>query len=230
MSWKWGFKALEKNLLPDWLIRKGIRKLHRERLDIELSRGIESGQDHFRQYLSELKKSPIAVQTEMANEQHYELPAEFFRLVLGKRLKYSGGYWPVGVSTLDESEEAMLRLYGERAQLEDGMDILELGCGWGSLSLWLGERYPASRVVAVSNSTPQRSATPRSISRVQRWRRVGRIASRRCVGMAGRPASAAEASGASSPGSLEATSPSTRTFSRWPPSAATSSSGPPPGM
>jgi cyclopropane-fatty-acyl-phospholipid synthase len=154
--WTWGFKALEKDLLPDWLIRKGIRKLHQERLDRELNRGIELGQDHFRRYLNELKQSPIAVHTEMANEQHYELPPEFFRLVLGKRLKYSGGYWPEGVSTLDDSEEAMLRLYEERAQLEDGMDILELGCGWGSLSLWLGEHYPASRIVAISNSTPQR--------------------------------------------------------------------------
>jgi cyclopropane-fatty-acyl-phospholipid synthase len=156
MSWSLGFKALEKDYLPDWLIRKGIRRLHRSRLRLEMHDGVESQQEALRKLVRELSRSPIAVETDRANEQHYELPPEFFRLVLGQRLKYSGGLWPSGVSTLDESEESMLRLYEERAQLTDGMDILDLGCGWGSLSLWLSERHPSSRILAVSNSSPQR--------------------------------------------------------------------------
>jgi cyclopropane-fatty-acyl-phospholipid synthase len=156
MTWSLGFKALEKDYLPDWLIRMGIRRLHRSRLRQETHDGVESQQEAFRKLVSELSRNPIAIDTEKANEQHYELPPEFFRLVLGRRLKYSGGLWPNGASSLDESEEAMLRLYEERAQLADGMDILDLGCGWGSLSIWLAERYPSSRILAVSNSAPQR--------------------------------------------------------------------------
>lgn len=151
-----GFKALEKNYLPDWLIRKGIRRLHRSRLDQEAGSGVEFQQETLRSVLAELRRSPIAVDTDKANEQHYELPPQFFRLVLGRRLKYSSGLWSNGTTSLDESEEAMLRLYEERAQLSEGMDILDLGCGWGSLSLWLAERYPSSRILAVSNSAPQR--------------------------------------------------------------------------
>jgi cyclopropane-fatty-acyl-phospholipid synthase len=103
-----------------------------------------------------LRQSPIAVQTEAANEQHYEVPQEFFQLVLGTNRKYSCCYYPTGTETLDEAEEKMLALTCERAQLRDGMDILELGCGWGSLTLWIAEHYPATRMTAVSNSDPQR--------------------------------------------------------------------------
>jgi cyclopropane-fatty-acyl-phospholipid synthase len=156
MTWSLGFKALERDYLPDWIIRRGIRRLHRTRLRQETHDGVESQQEALRRLVRELSGSPIAVETDKANEQHYELPPEFFRLVLGRWLKYSGGHWPSGVSSLDESEESMLRLYEERAQLTDGMDILDLGCGWGSLSLWLSERYPSSRILAVSNSGPQR--------------------------------------------------------------------------
>ena len=156
MTWSLGFRILEKDYLPDWLIRMGIRRLHRSRLRREAHDGVESQQEALRKLLTELSRSPIAVHTDKANEQHYELPPEFFRLVLGRRLKYSGGLWPSGVSTLDESEEAMLRLYEERTQLTDGMEILDLGCGWGSFSLWLAERYPSSRILAVSNSALQK--------------------------------------------------------------------------
>jgi cyclopropane-fatty-acyl-phospholipid synthase len=99
---------------------------------------------------------PLAVAVEAANRQHYEVPADFFRLVLGRRLKYSCGYWPEAATSLDEAEDAMLRLYDERAQLEDGQRVLELGCGWGSLSLWMAERFPGSRITAVSNSRTQK--------------------------------------------------------------------------
>ena len=95
-------------------------------------------------------------QVEKANEQHYELPPEFFELVLGPRLKYSSCLWPAGVETLAEAEEAMLALTCERAGVEDGMELLDLGCGWGSLTLWLAERYPSARILAVSNSRVQR--------------------------------------------------------------------------
>ncbi|MEJ2737956.1 MAG: cyclopropane-fatty-acyl-phospholipid synthase, partial [Anaerolineae bacterium] len=106
--------------------------------------------------LAKLRQSPIAIHTDDPNRQHYEVPAEFFRIVLGRWMKYSCCYWPDGNTSLDEAEEAMLRLTCERARLEDGMEVLDLGCGWGSLSLWIAERYPNCRVLAVSNSRTQR--------------------------------------------------------------------------
>ena len=141
--------------LPDSLIRWGIRWLDKQRLRLEERGDIETQQEALNRFIEEMRKSPIAIQTEKANEQHYELPPEFFELALGKHRKYSGCYWPEGVTSLDEAEEAMLRLYAERAELGDGMEILELGCGWGSLSLWMAERFPKSRILAVSNSHSQ---------------------------------------------------------------------------
>lgn len=148
--------ALERDVLPDWAIRAGIRANLALRLARERRGGVEGRHEAFRRFLRELRASAIAESVAKPNEQHYELPAEFFRLVLGRRLKYSSCVWPRGVTTLDAAEEAMLTLTCARAQLEDGMDVLDLGCGWGSLSLWVCERYPASRVLAVSNSAPQR--------------------------------------------------------------------------
>ncbi len=109
-----------------------------------------------RALLQELQESPVAIYTDAANAQHYELPPRFFQLCLGTRLKYSSCYFARGDETLDEAEEAMLGLYLQRAQLADGQDILELGCGWGSLTLWMAQHYPQSRITAVSNSNPQR--------------------------------------------------------------------------
>ena len=108
-------------------------------------------------FVNELRASPIAVHTRAANEQHYEVDAEFYQQCLGKRMKYSCAYYPEGVTTLNAAEEAMLSLTCERARLEDGQDVLELGCGWGSLSLYMAERYPNSRIVGISNSAPQRA-------------------------------------------------------------------------
>jgi cyclopropane-fatty-acyl-phospholipid synthase len=145
-----------RGLLPDWLIRQGIRRLLRARLRDE-SRG--SPQQHAcaqRAFIEELKTSPIAIDTRAANAQHYEVPTAFFQLCLGRRLKYSSGLWSDGIATLDAAEEAMLRLTCERARIEDGQRILELGCGWGSLSLWLAEHYPQARITGVSNSATQR--------------------------------------------------------------------------
>jgi len=149
------FELAERGVIPDWLIRWGIRSLDKKRLRLE-DRGDSEGQRQaMRQFTAELRRSPIAVQVQKPKEQHYELPSAFFQYTLGRRMKYSGCYWPPGVKTLNEAEEAMLQLTCERAQLADGMEVLDLGCGWGSFSLWVAEKYPASHVVAVSNSKPQ---------------------------------------------------------------------------
>lgn len=137
--------------MPDSAIRKGIRKLLRERLT-DLSREKKSTA----QWVAELEDRPLAEETEAANEQHYEIPAAYFKTVLGKHLKYSSGIWPDGCDSLEASEAAMLQLTCERAELADGQKILELGCGWGSLSLWMAEHYPESQITSISNSNSQR--------------------------------------------------------------------------
>jgi len=147
---------LQKNVLPDFLIRVGIRKLLRERLS-ELRRdGAEARQQRFNDLLALLRESPIAVETDAANEQHYEVPAAFFERVLGRYLKYSCCYFDPGVTDLSRAEGRMLDITVGRARIEDGMDILELGCGWGSLTLFTAERFPDARITAVSNSHGQR--------------------------------------------------------------------------
>lgn len=146
----------ERGLLPDWLIRTGIRRLCAQRLAEEGAGDAARQWARFQRCLDDLRKSPVAIHTDAANAQHYELPPKFFELCLGKRLKYSSCYFPTGTETLDQAEDAMLALYGERAQLADDQDILELGCGWGSLTLWMAQNYPRSRITAVSNSRPQR--------------------------------------------------------------------------
>ena len=149
-------KLAERGLLPDTLIRYGIRRLCAQRLAdaTGMSEG-EIEKDHA-EWIDVLKNSPIALVPENANEQHYEEPPRLLELVLGKRLKYSSGLWPEGVSSLDQSESAMLKLTSERAGLVDGQDILELGCGWGSLTLYMAEHFPKSKITAVSNSNDQR--------------------------------------------------------------------------
>ncbi len=141
----------ERGLVPDRAVRWGIRRLLKDRL------AEESSTDR-RSFLDELRRGPVALVPEKANEQHYEVPAAFFEQVLGPRLKYSACYWPQGVETLAAAEEAMLALTCERAGITDGMDILDLGCGWGSLAVWIAERYPNARVLAVSNSHAQRES------------------------------------------------------------------------
>lgn len=151
-----GLQLLDRGLLPTCVTRIGVRRLLAQRLREEYAGSAEEMHQRFRSLLDQLRRSPVAINTREANEQHYELPTEFFRLCLGKRLKYSSGYFAPGVTSLDEAEEAMLGLYAQRAQLRDGQSILDMGCGWGSLSLWLCERFPRSRVLAVSNSATQR--------------------------------------------------------------------------
>jgi cyclopropane-fatty-acyl-phospholipid synthase len=147
--------CMERRLLPDAVIRSGIRLLLRARLSAEDHGGIEADRAAEHDFIEMLRRSPIAVSTAEANAQHYELPPDFFSLVLGKRLKYSCCLFEDGIDSLDAAEEAMLELTCSRAEIEDGMDILELGCGWGSLTLWMAERYPGCAITAVSNSCLQ---------------------------------------------------------------------------
>ena len=145
----------ERGLLPDGLIRRGIRGLNKKRLRLEDLGNTEKQLQALERFADELRNSPVALQVHKPKEQHYELPPAFFENVLGKWMKYSSCYWPQGVNTLDSAEEAMLALSCDRAQLEDGMEILELGSGWGSLARWIAEKYPNSHVTTVSNSAPQ---------------------------------------------------------------------------
>lgn len=163
----------ERGLVPDAAIRLGIRRLLAERLREVGGGGPEEQQERFEMLVDELGRAPVAVATAAANEQHYEVPADFFRLTLGERLKYSaclwseraerfgsgggaGGGFDSAGGTLDEAERRMLELTARRAGIEDGDRVLELGCGWGSLTLWLAERFPRCRITAVSSSASQR--------------------------------------------------------------------------
>ncbi len=148
----------ERGLVPDPLVRLGSRRLIGARLRAEHRNDVERASERTRSLLDELRKSPVALETAAANRQHYEVPEAFFRLALGPRLKYSACYWPDGVKTLAAAETAMLELYARRAGLEDGMRMLDLGCGWGSFTLWAAERYPNASILAVSNSSSQRRA------------------------------------------------------------------------
>ena len=147
---------LERDWLPDFLIRFGIRRLLAERLREERKTDAGAQQAHLMRLVEELRASPVAIATREANEQHYEVPSEFFQRVLGRHLKYSSCYFAPGVTTLDEAEAKMLALTCERARLQDGEDILELGCGWGSLTLWMAAHFPHARITAVSNSRTQK--------------------------------------------------------------------------
>lgn len=149
-------RLAEAGKIPDALLRMGIRHISRRRLRDELAGGENEAERRMRGYLQEWQAGPVALVPEKANEQHYEVPPRFFELTLGRYLKYSCGLWDAGTDTLDDAEATMLALTCERAELADGQAVLELGCGWGSLSLWMAEKYPASRIVSVSNSTPQR--------------------------------------------------------------------------
>ena len=149
-------KLAERGTLPDFLIRIGIRKLCKVRLDYIEKNGPEFIEDHHQAWVEKLKKSPIALVPEKANEQHYEVPPEFFNLVLGKHLKYSSGYWPDNNVSLDQSEEIMLQKTCKRAEIKNGHSILELGCGWGSLTCYMAKKFPNSKIIAVSNSSDQK--------------------------------------------------------------------------
>jgi cyclopropane-fatty-acyl-phospholipid synthase len=150
-------RLAERGLLPEAALRLGIRRLLRQRLDESHHHDYETAAALTQSFLASLRAAPLAVQTEKANEQHYELPAALFEAMLGPQRKYSCCWWPEGVDTLEAAEEAALEATVARAGLADGQSILELGCGWGSLSLWMAARFPAAEILAVSNSASQRA-------------------------------------------------------------------------
>ncbi|KAI9098790.1 S-adenosyl-L-methionine-dependent methyltransferase [Phlyctochytrium arcticum] len=143
--------AIDAGYVPDFLLRRGVRHL--------LSRRVKQlAEQDKAEYISSLKaREAIGTHTQEANEQHYEVPTEFFALCLGDRMKYSSCLYENGAETLEEAEVAMLDLYMERSGMRDGLNVLDLGCGWGSLSLYLAERYPNAKITGLSNSSTQRT-------------------------------------------------------------------------
>jgi cyclopropane-fatty-acyl-phospholipid synthase len=145
-------RIVESGRVPEPVLRAAIRAICALRLRQERRRQPGSHE----RLIAALRGSDIAIETAAANRQHYEVPAAFFTRVLGPHLKYSSGYWPSGTATLEAAEAAMLALTAERAGLADGQTVLDLGCGWGSLTLWAAARFPRSQLTAVSNSASQR--------------------------------------------------------------------------
>lgn len=147
---------IEKNRLPDAMLRVGMRR----ELQMELNKTkvltAEQKAEKTREFVKQLKTMPIAINQKEANDQHYEVPDEFYQIVLGPHLKYSSGLWDNTSTTMEESEVAMLEMYCVRAQLFDGMHLIDLGCGWGSVSLYMAKKYPRARITSVSNSNSQR--------------------------------------------------------------------------
>ena len=142
----------ETGIFPDRMLRSGIR-----RLCVERKQQIRNyGESELAEFVANLNSSPIALVPDRANSQHYEVPAEFFKYVLGTHRKYSCCYWEDSVDSICHAEEAALAITCERAIVGDGMNVLDLGCGWGSLSLWIAKNYPKTKVPAVSNSNSQR--------------------------------------------------------------------------
>lgn len=150
-------RLAENRWVPDSIVRVGIRQLLRKRLTEEHAGDPRERGARYRRLLEQLGSSPVAIETDSANRQHYEVPAGFFQCVLGEHLKYSACYWDDDTGYLGQAEQNMLELYAANAQIEDGHEVLDLGCGWGSFSLWLAERYPGCRITAVSNSASQRA-------------------------------------------------------------------------
>lgn len=143
-------------LVPDFVIRFGIRLQTRDRLAQLASVNAETELQQKMDIVQQLRTMPIAIETGAANKQHYEVPARFYDLCLGPRKKYSSGLWPSPQTTFEESEVLMMDLYCERAQIKDGMKLCDLGCGWGSLTLHLAERFPNAKITGISNSHSQR--------------------------------------------------------------------------
>lgn len=156
LAMKLALSFINRDWLPDLLIRRGIRHLVRQRLNEISYKNGEELASLKAAFISDMSSSDIAIHPDKANTQHYEVPPEFFRRVLGPHLKYSSGFWPPGVRSLSEAEEAGLFQTCAHADLHDGQSILDLGCGWGSLSLWMAARYPQAHITAVSNSRSQK--------------------------------------------------------------------------
>ena len=150
-------KLAESGKLPDALVRKGIRQLTEKRLKEIYAYDCEATMARLMQFIAQMNASQqIAPLPELANAQHYEVPEQFFHYCLGERRKYSSCFWMPDTQTLDEAEVLALNQTCTHADLQDGQHILELGCGWGSLSLWMAEKYPNAKITGVSNSNSQR--------------------------------------------------------------------------
>jgi len=147
---------VEQGLVPDRVVRLGIRRLLKARLAELHADDVATSADLTQAFVRELRQAPLALLPDKANEQHYEVPAAFFGAVLGTHRKYSSCHWPEGTATLDQAESAALAATCDRAGLADGQGVLELGCGWGSLTLWMADRYRGSQITALSNSNSQR--------------------------------------------------------------------------
>ena len=148
---------VEQGYVPDAVIRSGIRRLCARRLE-EIREGDAEAQSWLTErFVRGMNAGDVAPVPHLANEQHYEVPADFFALALGSHRKYSSAHWPAHVHTLEDAEASALGITCHRADLADGQQILELGCGWGSLTLWMAEHYPSSRITAVSNSASQKA-------------------------------------------------------------------------
>ena len=160
-----GIRWTEQGKLPDSVVRAGIRRLLSERLDEIEAADAEKAADRAAAFFDEVRRAPLALVPEKANEQHYEVPAAFFGAALGPNRKYSGCWWPEGVHSLEQAEAAALEATCERAGLDHAQRILELGCGWGSLTLWMAEKYPGSTITAVSNSASQREYIEDEVSK-----------------------------------------------------------------
>ena len=155
----------EQGLIPDAVIRAGVRHLCKQRLAEIHADDVEASSAAFEQFVLHMNAAELALLPHKANEQHYEVPSAFFAVALGEHRRYSACFWPHGVSSLDDAEAAALDVTCERAGIENGQGILELGCGWGSLTLWMAEQYPASCITAVSNSRSQREYILREAAR-----------------------------------------------------------------
>jgi cyclopropane-fatty-acyl-phospholipid synthase len=148
--------GMEMGLLPDWLIRKGIKKLCAQRISHLQDLNMKSRGTYTRAYAEQLRAGPLAIATKEANSQHYEVPAEFFNLALGPNRKYSSAYWGSDTKNLGEAEVQSLEQTVHHARIENGMRVLELGCGWGSITLYMAKKFPKCQIVAVSNSGSQK--------------------------------------------------------------------------
>ena len=149
----WFNSLLGRGLIPDWILRRGVRSQGKERLN--MMNKVDSTKEYSK-FINEASTGNIAVNTDDANNQHYEVDSEFFKYCLGKNLKYSCCFWDDNTLDLDTAEDNMLEIYSERAEIIDGMNILDIGCGWGSLSLFLAQKYPKSKITGVSNSSSQK--------------------------------------------------------------------------
>ena len=149
-----GIKLTELGLVPETVLRVAIKKIIQQRLS-EIPINAKERETEKTRFIEELRSSPIALSTNQANEQHYEVPPSFFQEIMGSHLKYSCGWFDENTTSLDTAEESMLKLYIERLGIRDHQRILDLGCGWGSFTLFAAEKFPKSDFVAVSNSNDQ---------------------------------------------------------------------------